>query len=32
LVDDCVVTMQAWADYLDRLKAGGEVIQFQRVG
>ena len=30
-IDDRVAMMQAWADYLDKLKAGADVLQFQRV-
>jgi integrase len=30
-IDDRVAMMQAWADYLEKLKAGAEVLPFQRV-
>jgi len=30
-IDDRVAMMQAWADYLDKLKAGADVLPFQRV-
>ena len=29
-IDDRVAMMQAWADYLDKLKAGADVLPFQR--
>ena len=29
-IDDRVVMMQAWADYLDKLKVGADVLPFQR--
>ena len=29
-IDDRVVMMQAWADYLDRLKAGADVLPIHR--
>jgi integrase len=30
-IDDRVAMMQAWADYLEKLKAGADVLSFQRV-
>jgi integrase len=30
-IDDRVAMMQAWADYLGKLKVGADVLQFQRV-
>jgi len=29
-IDDRVVMMQAWADYLEKLKAGADLLPFQR--